>query len=130
MRQGKRIAAGAFLALLLLLAGATAENGVRALLQGKSETEVAAYYREAREILTQEYGYTPFGRTGELLSPAEAAQRQYVGNKRTKKFHAASCDAVLSMKEERMVFFASPESAREAGYTPCGGCCPEETPAP
>lgn len=130
MRQGKRIAAGAFLAFLLLLAGAAAENGVRALLQGKSETEVAAYYREAREILTQEYGYTPFGRTGELLSPAEAAQRQYVGNKRTKKFHAASCDAVLSMKEERMVFFASPESAREAGYTPCGGCCPGEAPAP
>lgn len=50
----------------------------------------------------------------------------YVGNKKTKKFHKPSCSSVDQMKESNKKYFDSVtrQSVIDAGYTPCGRCNP------
>ena len=66
-----------------------------------------------------------------VLPPAyEEAEKQdssasvYNGNKKTKKFHYASCSSVKDMKEKNMVELNTREDAIEKGYVPCKNCNP------
>ena len=49
---------------------------------------------------------------------------EYIGNKRTKKFHYDCCSSVDLMKENNMVFFYTRREALYFGYVPCQKCCP------
>ena len=66
-----------------------------------------------------------------VLPPAyEEAEKQdssaavYIGNKKSKKFHYASCSSVKDMKEKNMVELNTREEAIEKGYVPCKNCNP------
>lgn len=49
---------------------------------------------------------------------------QYIGNKKSQRFHFPTCRAVSQMSEKNKVFFASREEAIEHHYIPCGECNP------
>ena len=49
---------------------------------------------------------------------------QYIGNKKSMKFHYPGCRAVSQMSEKNKVEFASREEAVDQGYRPCGECNP------
>ena len=66
-----------------------------------------------------------------VLPPAyEEAEKQdssaavYIGNKKSKKFHYASCSSVKDMKEKNMVELNTREEAIKKGYVPCKNCNP------
>lgn len=48
----------------------------------------------------------------------------YIGNKKSKKFHYASCSSVKDMKEKNKVELNTREEAIEKGYVPCKNCNP------
>ena len=48
----------------------------------------------------------------------------YIGNRRSKKFHRASCSSVRDMNEGNKVGFDSRSEAIDAGYEPCKRCHP------
>lgn len=49
---------------------------------------------------------------------------QYIGNKKSMRFHYPSCNSVTQMKEKNKVEFSSREEAIDSGYIPCGDCHP------
>ncbi len=49
---------------------------------------------------------------------------QYIGNKKSLRFHLPTCRAVNQMSEKNKVFFHSREEAIEGHYIPCGECNP------
>lgn len=49
---------------------------------------------------------------------------QYIGNKKSQRFHLLTCRAVNQMSEKNKVFFSSREEAIENHYIPCGECNP------
>ncbi len=49
---------------------------------------------------------------------------QYIGNKKSQKFHYPTCRSVAQMSEKNKVEFFSREEAIERGYKPCGECNP------
>lgn len=49
---------------------------------------------------------------------------QYVGNKKSLRFHLPTCRAVNQMSEKNKVFFNSREEAIEGHFIPCGECNP------
>ena len=49
---------------------------------------------------------------------------QFVGNKKSLRFHLPTCRAVNQMSEKNKVFFSSREEAIENHYIPCGECNP------
>ena len=51
---------------------------------------------------------------------AEPAEKVYIGNRNSKKFHLPTCGGLPA--EKNRVFFESLEDATAAGYTPCGTC--------
>lgn len=52
----------------------------------------------------------------------EYIEGTYIGNKNSKKFHRPDCYTLPA--EKNRVEFASREDAVNAGYSPCGNCCP------
>lgn len=48
----------------------------------------------------------------------------YIGNRNTRKLHAASCSSVYDMKDKNKVDFTTKEEALEDGYEPCERCNP------
>lgn len=48
----------------------------------------------------------------------------YVGNKNNHKFHKATCQSVIEMKDKNKVEFYVRDAAVAAGYKPCGACNP------
>lgn len=55
-------------------------------------------------------------------APQEPAQRQYIGNRNTKKFHLPSCHTLPA--EKNRVYFSSRDEAVDQGYVPCKNCDP------
>lgn len=55
--------------------------------------------------------------------PAEDGY-QYIGNKKSKRFHLPDCPGVETMSDKNKVFFYSREEAIDAEYIPCGTCNP------
>lgn len=53
---------------------------------------------------------------------AEQAEMEYIGNRKSKKFHLDSCRTLP--KESNRTYFSSREEAIHAGYDPCGNCSP------
>ena len=53
---------------------------------------------------------------------AEQAEMEYIGNRRSKKFHLTSCRTLP--KENNRTYFSSREEAVNEGYAPCGNCNP------
>ena len=49
---------------------------------------------------------------------------QYIGNKKSMKFHYPTCRSVTQMSEKNKIEFFSREEAVERGYKPCGECNP------
>ena len=49
---------------------------------------------------------------------------QYVGNKKSLRFHYPTCRSVSQMSEKNKVFFGSREEAIEGHFVPCGECNP------
>ena len=52
--------------------------------------------------------------------------KEFVGNKRTKKYHYASCHLAQKIKPENLIDLKSPQEALEAGYVPCKVCKPAD----
>jgi len=57
-------------------------------------------------------------------SMPEADDVQYIGNKKSQKFHYPTCRSVSQMSEKNKIEFHSREEAVERGYRPCGECNP------
>jgi len=53
---------------------------------------------------------------------AEQAEMEYIGNRKSKKFHKTSCRTLP--KENNRTYFSSREEAISGGYDPCGNCKP------
>ena len=53
---------------------------------------------------------------------AETTQGEYIGNKKSKKFHRTSCHTLP--KETNRVYFSARDEAIEDGFDPCGNCHP------
>jgi hypothetical protein len=49
---------------------------------------------------------------------SEASEATYVGSKNSDKYHHRDCSTWKQIKEENRIWFASPEEAEKAGYTP------------
>ncbi len=49
---------------------------------------------------------------------------KYIGNKKTHKFHSASCKEVNRMNEENKWYCDSRDELVNSGYSPCGKCNP------
>lgn len=49
---------------------------------------------------------------------------QFIGNKATKKYHAAGCPQLSQIHPENRVAFRLPAETARLGYTPCGICHP------
>ena len=49
---------------------------------------------------------------------------QYIGNKKSLRFHYPTCRSVTQMNEKNKVEFHSREEAIDRGYRPCGECNP------
>ena len=56
--------------------------------------------------------------------PADGEEAQFIGNKKSKRFHLPTCRAVGQMNEENRVNLSSREEAISGGYIPCGDCNP------
>ena len=52
----------------------------------------------------------------------EQAEMEYIGNRKSKKFHKTSCRTLP--KENNRTYFTSREEAVNGGYDPCGNCNP------
>ena len=57
-------------------------------------------------------------------SMPEADDVQYIGNKKSQKFHYPTCRSVSQMNPKNKIEFHSREEAVERGYRPCGECNP------
>lgn len=62
--------------------------------------------------------------TDEEYVPAQPNAALYVGNRKSMKFHYASCSGAVDMKVENRVDLPSREVALAEGYEPCGACKP------
>lgn len=49
---------------------------------------------------------------------------EFVGSKKSNKYHYPSCRWAQKIKPENLVKFTSPEEATKAGYIPCKVCKP------
>lgn len=54
----------------------------------------------------------------------DSSDAVYIGNKKSKRFHYASCSSVKDMKEKNKVELNTREEAIEKGYVPCKNCNP------
>lgn len=54
----------------------------------------------------------------------ESPKVQYIGNKKSKKFHYTDCASVNDIKEGNKVSLYSRDEAINMGYSPCGRCKP------
>ena len=52
----------------------------------------------------------------------EEAAMEYIGNRKSKKFHMTSCRTLP--KENNRTYFSSRDEAIDKGYDPCGNCRP------
>ena len=52
----------------------------------------------------------------------EEAAMEYIGNRKSKKFHVTSCRTLP--KENNRTYFSSRDEAIAGGYEPCGNCKP------
>lgn len=59
------------------------------------------------------------------LNQSEKREGNFVGNKKSKKFHYPDCKYAKKMKKENQIWFSSIEEAEKAGYQPCKVCKPE-----
>ena len=54
-----------------------------------------------------------------------SSKQEYIGNKKSKKFHKPSCSSVKQMNESNKVYFdCTREEVIAKGYDPCGRCHP------
>ncbi len=78
-------------------------------------------------VLTNGLAYTVTGLAANPVSVErvnEETEAEYIGNKKSLRFHKPSCRAVQQMKESNKVEFFSREEAIERHYIPCGECNP------
>ena len=60
-----------------------------------------------------------------LASGKNVEKHEYIGNKKSKKFHKPSCSSVKQMNESNKVYLnCTREEAIAKGYDPCGRCHP------
>ena len=60
----------------------------------------------------------------QIETPDPSNNTQYIGNKKSMRFHSPSCRSVTQMKEKNKVEFSSREEAIDSGFIPCGDCNP------
>lgn len=53
-------------------------------------------------------------------------QERLVASRRGSRYHRTSCHCVARIRPENMLTFATPQAAREKGYTPCRYCDPPD----
>lgn len=82
----------------------------------------------AKVLRTDEAGTITFRSDGTALSVTTAArpaiETNYIGNRKTMKFHLPGCEAAAEMAEANKVPLAAREDALEMGFTACGQCRP------
>ncbi len=60
--------------------------------------------------------------TESAVTADESAILQYIGNRKSKKFHRTTCPNLPS--EQNRILFTSKSEAESQGYSPCGNCNP------
>jgi micrococcal nuclease len=59
-----------------------------------------------------------------LASLSIASDYQFVGSKKSDKYHYPTCEWAKKIKPENLVTFTSAQEAIKAGYVPCKVCRP------
>ena len=60
-----------------------------------------------------------------LVGPAQSqGTKEYVGSKKSNKYHYTSCQWAQKIKLENKVVFKSVKEAQQAGYVACKVCMP------
>lgn len=54
----------------------------------------------------------------------EKKKEEFIGNKKTKKYHRPNCRAVARIKDRNIIILHSTEEAVGKNYIPCGICLP------
>ena len=97
---------------------------------GHPHEEVLCILEGATVLRTDKLGTISFHSDGSSVSfeanesPVVLAAYEYIGNRKTLKFHRPECESVADMAEGNMVRLANREDAIGMGYVPCGRCKP------
>lgn len=70
----------------------------------------------------KEISFTTEKNVSPTAGRGESAEAVYIGNRNSSVFHLERCPNLP--KEENRVYFSARQDALDAGYAPCGNCCP------
>ncbi len=62
-----------------------------------------------------------------LTTAVLAAEKAYVGNKNTKKYHIVACTWAQKIAPRNRIEFSSAEEAQKSGFVPCKVCRPDRS---
>lgn len=78
-----------------------------------------------RAVLTSTPRKIPTATPRKIPTATPSAQKTYILNTSTKKFHVPSCSSVGQMKDSnKRVYTGTRQSVLNMGYSPCGRCHP------
>lgn len=100
-------------------------EAVAALSPHETTAEAAETTEKATEKLTESKNEKKTEKAAEKKTAAPSAQKTYVLNKSTMKFHLLSCSSCSKIKaENKGSYTGSRDDLIGQGYSPCGNCHP------
>lgn len=100
-------------------------EAVAALSPHETTAEAAETTEKATEKLTESKNEKKTEKAAEKKTAAPSAQKTYVLNKSTMKFHLPSCSSCSKIKaENKGSYTGSRDDLIGQGYSPCGNCHP------
>jgi competence protein ComEC len=95
---------------------------------GHPHEEVLQALSQTTVLRTDQLGTIVFHSDGVALSVeadmVTTADIEYIGNRKSMKFHRLECESVIDMAEKNKVPLSSKEDAIKMGFQPCGRCKP------
>ena len=95
---------------------------------GHPHEEVLQALSQATVLRTDQMGTIVFHSDGVALSVETGmdttAEAEYIGNRKSMKFHRLECESVRDMADKNKVSLSTREDAIKMGFQPCGRCRP------
>lgn len=95
---------------------------------GHPNEEVLQALSHTTVLRTDQMGTIIFHSDGAALSVeagmVTTADVEYIGNRKSMKFHRMDCESVMDMAEKNKVPLSTREDAIKMGFQPCGRCTP------
>ena len=95
---------------------------------GHPNEEVLQAFSQMTVLRTDQLGSIVFHSDGVALSMeagiVSTADVNYIGNRKTMKFHRKECESVMDMSDKNKVPLSSRDDAIKMGFQPCGRCKP------